>query len=136
MIVLDASAAVDLLLRNAQGRVVASHIGGEDLATVAHLDAEVLGALARLHRDGAIEPEAVLTRIRLLAELDIERLPITGLLLEAAWRLRDNVAIRDALYVAAARALRAQLVTTDQRLRHAVGDLAVDFGSAATGAGS
>jgi predicted nucleic acid-binding protein len=44
-------------------------------------------------------------------------------LLEAAWRLTDRIAVRDALYVALANSLEATLVTTDRRLRKAVGEI-------------
>jgi predicted nucleic acid-binding protein len=39
--------------------------------------------------------------------------------------MRDNIAARDALYVAAARGLGCALLTTDDRLARAVPDLAV-----------
>jgi predicted nucleic acid-binding protein len=62
-----------------------------------------------------------------LATLAARRLPITGRLLLAAWSLRDNVAARDGLYVAAARALTAGLVTTDDRLARAVPDIVAEL---------
>lgn len=52
----------------------------------------------------------------------VQRLPITSLLLTHAWKLRDNVAMRDALYVAAAVRLGGTVLTTDDRLRHAAPD--------------
>jgi predicted nucleic acid-binding protein len=48
-------------------------------------------------------------------------------LLPAAWELRANVSLRDALYVALARRLDAMLVTADARLA-----LAPDLGVALT----
>jgi predicted nucleic acid-binding protein len=57
----------------------------------------------------------------------VTRLPITTALLHAAWGLRDNVAARDGLYVAAAHALSAGLVTTDDRLARAVPAVAIDI---------
>jgi predicted nucleic acid-binding protein len=77
------------------------------------------------HAVGALtdaEVDQLLTR---LAHLAMQRLPITPALLQAAWALRDNVAARDALYVAAAHAVRGRLLTTDDRLVRAVPDLAV-----------
>jgi predicted nucleic acid-binding protein len=68
------------------------------------------------------EVEALLRR---LTTLDVRRIPITGALLDAAWRMRDNIAARDALYVAAARDLGCVLLTTDERLARAVPDLAI-----------
>jgi len=127
VLVLDASAAVDLLLRNRNGEVVQTHLPGAELHTVAHLDAEVFSALARLHRDGTLPAAAVDVRLRALSRLNAFRLPITGALLQEAWALRDNIAARDALYVALARRLRGRLLTTDRRLARAVPGLCVDL---------
>lgn len=124
-LVLDASAIVDLLLLSPEGELVRPHLADADLHTVAHLDAEVFSALARLHRAGTMSAEDVTARLRLLMRFEIQRLPITDALLEEAWGLRDNVAARDALYVALARRLRARLLTTDGRLARAVPDVSV-----------
>lgn len=124
MLVLDASATVDLLLRNRTGRHVREQLSGRSVWTVVHLDAEVDGALARLSRDGQLTAHQVRARLGMLGRLAIKRLPIDRQLLIAAWALRRNVAARDALYVAAATALDARLLTTDRRLVRAVGDIA------------
>ncbi len=97
------------------------------LVTVAHLDAEVFSGLAQLHRSGELAASEVRELLRRLARLDVRRVPIGGALLGAAWRMRDNVAARDALYVAAARELACGLLTTDQRLARAVPDLATEL---------
>lgn len=125
MLVLDASATVDLLLRNQHGDDVRQHLRGEPLWSVAHLDAEVFSALSRLHRNGQLTTQQVSARLGLLGDLAVDRLPITSPMLDAAWGLRHNIAARDALYVAAARSLGARLLTTDQRLARAAPDLAV-----------
>lgn len=125
LLVLDAAAVVDLLLRNALGRQVRDRLTGNDLWSVAHIDAEVFSALSRFHRAGDLNAEHVRTRLELLATLQLERLPITLPLLTTAWTLRHNVTARDALYVAAAQALHGTLVTTDQRLARAVPDVAM-----------
>lgn len=125
-LVLDASAVIDLLVRSDRGeqiRQLLTHRADEDLATVAHLDAEVFSGLARTHRAGALGSDEVAELLRRLGDLAVTRLPITGALLDAAWALRDNIAARDALYVAAARALRGELVTTDDRLARAAPDI-------------
>lgn len=80
------------------------------------------------HRDlsgAAAVREARDELLRRLATPDVRRIPITGALLDAAWRLRDSIAARDALYVAAARDLGCMLLTTDGRLARAVPDPAV-----------
>lgn len=131
-LVLDASAVVDVLLRTKRGERLARMLAArddedvvEDLVTVAHLDAEVLAALARGHRAGELDTTGVTAALRLLSEMALTRVPISGDLLEAAWALRHNVFANDALYVALARALGASLVTTDARLARAVPDIAV-----------
>jgi predicted nucleic acid-binding protein len=127
IVVFDAAAAVDVLLDNERGRGARLHLEDAQLYSVVHLDAEVFSALSRLHRDEQLTAEAVSVRLALLADLDMVRLPITGPLLSAAWALRDNLAARDALYVAAARALTGKLLTTDDRLARAARDIAIDL---------
>jgi predicted nucleic acid-binding protein len=126
-LVLDASAVVDLLIHSNRGNQVRAALAGRDAAalfTVVHLDAEVFSALARGHRSGRLDADEVGRTLGHLAALPARRLPITGTLLAAAWSLRDNIAARDALYVAAAHALGARLVTTDDRLARALPNLA------------
>jgi predicted nucleic acid-binding protein len=129
-LVVDASAVIDLLVRSDRGERVRALLAGrteEDLATVAHLDAEVFSGLARLYRADDLDADEVAVLLRRLGDLAVARLPITARLLDAAWALRDNVAARDSLYVAVAEVLSADLVTTDDRLAWAVGDLAVNL---------
>lgn len=129
-LVIDASAVIDLLVRSTRGEQVRSGLArrsDEDMITVAHLDAEAFSGLARLHRAGELDADEVSTLLHRLPDIDATRMPITTGLLEAAWALRNNVAARDALYVAAARALDAQLVTTDDRLARAVPDIIADL---------
>jgi predicted nucleic acid-binding protein len=127
-LVLDASAVVDLLLRTDRGEQV-SHVlvqrADEDMVTVAHLDAEVLSALARGYRAGELVVDEVTTALRLLGDMVLTRIPIGADLLEAGWELRHNVYAKDALNVALVKALGAELVTTDNHLAKAVPDLVV-----------
>jgi predicted nucleic acid-binding protein len=126
--VVDASAAIDLLVRSDAGERVRRRLTDDTdatLVTVAHLDAEVFSGLARLNRAGELTVGEVDELLRRLTTLDMRRIPITGPLLDAAWRMRDNIAARDALYVAAARDLGCALLTTDERLARAVPDLVI-----------
>jgi predicted nucleic acid-binding protein len=108
-VVLDASAVVDLLVN---GRPLPHPAA---LASPAHLDAEVLSALGRLHRDGALSAFDVEEMLEDLAALSVERVPIQALT-AIAFALRHNVSLRDGLYVALAQVSDASLKTTDNRL--------------------
>ena len=125
-LVFDASAVLDLLVRNDRGerlrRILALREDGDEV-TVAHLDAEVFYRLARKHRAGELDAKEVTVLLQRLSDMVLARMPITGNLLEAAWELRHNIAARDALYVALTQGLGAQLVTTDDRLANAVPEL-------------
>jgi predicted nucleic acid-binding protein len=110
VVVVDASAVVDLLLHGT-GAVPP----GAVLVAPAHLDAEVLSALARLCRAGQLSAEAVDDMLEGLAELPLGRVELPKML-QAAFALRENVAQRDSLYVVLAQQLDARLLTLDARL--------------------
>jgi predicted nucleic acid-binding protein len=117
VIVLDASAVVELLLDTAAGRRVAMLL--EDPALGIHvphlLDVEVVSALRRLARDGSIEAAEVAGVLDDLRALDLQRHAHEPLL-DRVWALRENVSAYDATYLALAEALDATLVTCDVRL--------------------
>lgn len=116
--VVDASALVDLLLDNDLGRAVRRRIAGHALHAPAHLDAEVLSALGRLHRADGLTPETVGAKLRELISAPIERHPVTTLLV-GAWARRHQLRLVDALYVELAVSRGLRLITTDVRLRAA-----------------
>lgn len=109
-----------LLLRTAAGGRARDALHGTIAAAPSHVDAEVISALSRLARLGDVDDELVRPALRLLARSPIRRLPLPPLLSDA-WALRENVALRDGLYVAAARRLGATLLTADGRLARASG---------------
>ncbi len=115
-IVADASALVDLLLANELGQAVGRRVAGHDLHAPAHVDAEVLSALGRLHRAGDLDANDVETKLASLASAPITRHAVNDLLL-GAWARRHRLRLADALYVELATTLGCQLVTTDRRLR-------------------
>lgn len=114
-VVVDASAMVDLLLGNEIGMAVAARLNGADMHAPAHLDAEVLSALGRLHRDGRLAVKQVRSRLEALVDAPIERHQLPPVVL-GAWARRQNLRLVDAIYVELAEQLGASLVTTDQRL--------------------
>jgi predicted nucleic acid-binding protein len=115
LLVVDASVVVEVLRRSELGDGVATTMRGAALAAPAHLDAEVLSALGRLARAGDAEPAMVGHALDRLVRLPVERYPIAPLV-QRAWSLRDNIALRDGLYVACAETLGATLLTLDARL--------------------
>ncbi len=97
IVVIDASAAVELLRRTAAGRQVGHRLRTGTAAPPAHFDAEVFSALGRLARDQAMSDTLIPPALAELARAPIRRLPVPPLLAEA-WSLRGNVSERDALY--------------------------------------
>lgn len=122
MIVLDASAVVELLLDTPVGRRVGILIADPALGLhVPHLlDVEVISVLRRFVREGVIEDDEAQAAIDGLLALDLQRHSHEGLM-ERAWALRKNVTAYDAMYVALAEALDATLVTCDSKLAKAPG---------------
>ena len=122
MIVLDASALVELVAGTATGRIVATRIADATIGLhVPHLaDVEVTQALRRYVRDGDLavaDAEAALDTLR---TLDLQRHAHEPLL-PRVWELRDNLSAYDAVYVALAEALDGVLITCDGPLTRAPG---------------
>lgn len=115
-VVVDASAIVDLLLSNELGGAVRERLAGHALHAPAHLDAEVLSALGRLHRAGDLGAEEVESKLRGLVAAPIQRHDVTDLVI-GAWSQRHQLRLVDAVYVQLALGRDLPLVTTDRRLR-------------------
>jgi predicted nucleic acid-binding protein len=112
---------VELLLRTpAGGAVEAALRGRESVSAPAHADAEVLSALGRLARAGAVSDDRVAAALTELVRAPIVRVPLPPLMRDA-WALRASVSLRDALYVTLARRLETVLVTADARLTRVSG---------------
>jgi predicted nucleic acid-binding protein len=118
--VVDASAAVEYLLRTSTGLRVDAVIKSGELAAPELLDAEVLAVLRREVLARRLNEARAALAVADLHDWDVERLPHRTLL-HTAWSLRGHVTAYDALYVAAARARGAALVTADGPLARAPG---------------
>jgi predicted nucleic acid-binding protein len=122
VIVLDASALVELVAGTAAGRVVAARIADATIGLhVPHLaDVEVAQVLRRYVRDGDLDVEDAEAALEALRALDLQRHAHEPLLARV-WTLRDNLSAYDAVYVALAEALDGILVTCDAPLTRAPG---------------
>jgi predicted nucleic acid-binding protein len=122
MIVLDASALVELLLGTSRGRSVATCIADPAVSLhTPHLaDVEVAQALRRYVREGELDAGAAASALEDLRALDVQRHSHEPLL-DRVWALRENLTAYDAVYVALAEALDTTLLTCDGRLARAPG---------------
>jgi predicted nucleic acid-binding protein len=117
-VVVDASVAVEYLLKTEVGRGVAPMLDGAALYAPELLDAEVLAVLRREALSGRLSVARAGEAIEDLRDWPLVRLAHRGLL-EDAWRFRANVSAYDALYLAAALKCRGTVLTTDGPLSRA-----------------
>ncbi len=117
MIVVDASAVLDLLLNTPAAARIADRLfaPGESLHAPHLLDLEVAQVLRRYARTGEIDAMRGREALEDLVDLPLTRYP-HDVLLPRVWELRDSMTAYDASYVALAEALDAPLVTRDHRL--------------------
>jgi predicted nucleic acid-binding protein len=125
VIVLDASAVLEILLQTADGAPLAERVLGPDSSLHApHLmDVEVVQILRRFVLRGEISEVRARQALKDLADLPIERYP-HELLLPRIWTLRENLTAYDAAYVVLAEILDATLLTRDGRIARAPGHAA------------
>jgi predicted nucleic acid-binding protein len=126
VIVLDASAAIELLLRTPAGLAVAKRIAANDTSLhVPHLlDLEVAQVLCRYCAQKMLASERAQLALEDLRALQLTRYAHEPML-SRIWALRDNLTAYDAAYVALAESLEAPLVTLDTRAANAPGHRAV-----------
>ncbi len=122
MIVLDASAVIELLLRTAAGNAIAARISSPEVSLHAPhlLDVEVAQVLRRYVLAGDMSAERGTQAALVLCRLDIARYS-HDLLLARIWELRASLTAYDAAYIALAEVLDAPLLTADGRLGRAHG---------------
>ena len=124
MIVLDASATVELVLDTAVGADVAHRLRGERIAAPAHLDLEVAATIRRLVRRSHMSDRDGVIAVDDYRRLRTRRHPIRRLL-DRAYELRATHTVSDGLYIALAEELVVPLVTTDGPLSRSHGHGAV-----------
>jgi predicted nucleic acid-binding protein len=122
VIVLDASAAVEVLLQTAAGAPLTERLfeAGVSLHAPHLLDIETTQILRRFVRKGEVTPDRARQVLEDLADLPVERYA-HDFLLPRVWSLRQNLTAYDAVYVALAEVLGATLLTRDARISRAPG---------------
>ena len=122
MIVVDASAMLELLLQTPLGARVEARLfrDADELNSPHLLDVEITQGLRRLVRMGEVSAARAAEALSDLACLDLHRHAHLDFLARA-WTLRENITAYDAMYVILAEALDAPLVTCDEPLSKAPG---------------
>ena len=119
MIVLDASAAVELLGDTQAGKRIAARLSTERILHAPHLlDLEVVSAFRRQFALGGVEAERVAGALMLHRKLRILRHPHYPYL-DRIWDLWHNFSAYNACYLALAEALGATMLTRDKALASA-----------------
>lgn len=129
MIVLDASAAVDLLMASgSRSAQLADRVASVPELHVPELfDVEILSALRGLERAGKVAGGRIEAALKALEDIRAIRWRHQQLR-PLIWRHRHRGSVYDATYVALARFLDLPLVTADSRLADSVGrDVAVEL---------
>lgn len=116
MIVLDASALIDVILDQPHAGWVLDEIASQDVIAPGHQPAEVLSALARLVRSGTLESEAARDALDEAMDLPQRLVSPTAAHVKRAYAMRERTRVVDGLYVALADEAGCPLVTTDRRL--------------------
>ena len=126
ILVLDASIVVDLLLKcEPFYSQIKIRIRAADWLAAPHLlDAEVTQVFRRFVLQGEISDQRAEIAIVDLKDLPIERYPHIPFLTRA-FDLRNNLTIYDALYLALAEGLNAELLTRDSGIGQTPGSNAV-----------
>ena len=119
MIVLDAAALVDAVLDQPTAGWVLDRMADQEIQTPAHQLAEVVSAIARLHRAGGVTQKAAQAALAEAAGLAQTVIVATAAHLTRALAPQDRIRIPDGLYVAVAEERACPLVTTDERLARA-----------------
>ena len=122
MIVVDASAVIETLLRTPASEAIEARLFDprETLHAPQLIDVEVAQAIRRYAANRDIDGERGGAALADLLDLPLRRYP-HDFLLPRVWQLRNNLTAYDAVYVALAEALDAPLLTRDRRLARAAG---------------
>jgi predicted nucleic acid-binding protein len=118
MIVVDASALLDLILLRPNASRIADAMRGQSVAAPELIVVETSSALARLERAGELRTHDADVAIRDVGEMPMSLVGHSPLHARA-WALRGSLPLAGAFYVACAELLTATLLTSDGRLARA-----------------
>jgi len=116
VIVLDAAALVDVVLDQRDADWILAQLAGEEVCAPAHQPAEVLSAVARLHRAGTLDKNTAQDALEEAMALRQELVVATTTHVLRALEINDRIRALDGLYVALAEERDCALITTDWRL--------------------
>jgi predicted nucleic acid-binding protein len=121
LIVLDASALVEVILRRPGADAIQAFMFAKDVSLHAphFLDLEVTHVIRRFAACGEIGQDRAVAGLDDLADLQMTKYPHVNLI-KPIWALRHNFSVYDAAYVVLADVLGAQFLTLDRRLAAAV----------------
>jgi predicted nucleic acid-binding protein len=122
LIVVDASAVVELLMQGPRGARLAARIEADRLSLHAPelVLLEVVQVLRKARATGKLSEARAQPAFEALVDLRMQRYSHANLL-ERIWSLRNNLSAYDASYVALAESLEAPLLTLDARIAKAPG---------------
>jgi predicted nucleic acid-binding protein len=122
VIVLDASAAIEWLIRSPTGTKLDRRLFSLPIALHAPhlLDVEIAQVLRRYVRERIMTAARGEQALQDLHDLPLHRYP-HDFLMQRVWELRANLTAYDAVYVALAEALDAPLITCDRKISLASG---------------
>ena len=118
--VVDASIAVEYLLRTPVGLSVGELLAGDSLLAPQIMDVEVMSVLRRAVLRGDLQEPRARLALQRLASWPLRRISHRDLI-PLAWEHYRNVTAMDAFYVAAARVYGVPVLTADGRLARAPG---------------
>ena len=116
--VVDASVFVDLVIGGEARQASREALLGHQLHAPAHIDVEVMSALARLHRAGHLAKGSARRAFTAFARAPLTRHELPALC-AGAWQRSAGLRVADAFYVELAGHLGTRVLTLDARLARA-----------------
>lgn len=114
-VVVDASVLVDLAINGRSWEASRDALAGRRLHAPAHVDVEVVSAVARLSRASALTKVQARRALTVFGAAPITRHHVASLVTDA-WKRATHLRVADAFYIALAASLDLSVLTLDARL--------------------